>query len=160
MDLNAAHYPDKIGAVAGQWPAWLAGWQATQFWQVDRGRHSSASYLMDPADRSSSTGLPLWGHWRGWKWDAAEPHNDMSSSGSLWYQVMTMTLREPCTVKANYIRTTLNVCLKSRRVLIYFFVYAEEVYSPYVRIRLLIPLLESLHLLFVGLILIMEEILL
>lgn len=63
--------------------AWLAGWQATQFWQVDRGRHRSGSYLMDPADRSSSTGLPLWGHGRGWKWDAAQPHNDMSSSGSV-----------------------------------------------------------------------------
>lgn len=38
---------------------------------------------MDPADRSSSTGLPLRGHGRGWKWDTAQPHNDMSSSGSV-----------------------------------------------------------------------------
>lgn len=34
-----------------------------------------------------------------------------------------------------HVRTTLNICLKSRRELIYSFVYAEEVYSPDVRIK-------------------------
>lgn len=55
----------------GRWPGngCLTGWMtATQLWQVDRARHSHGCYLMDPADRSSCTGLLLWGDGRGRNW--------------------------------------------------------------------------------------------
>lgn len=64
MDLTAAHYPDKAGAVAGQWlPDWLDDSHAVLTGR--HRRHSSGSYLMDPADRSSCSGLLLRREWKG-----------------------------------------------------------------------------------------------
>lgn len=79
MDLNAAHYPDKAGALAANGS--LTGWMtATKLWQVDSGRHRHGGYLMGPVDRSSCTDLLLWGGRGGWKLDSHKPHNDLSDS--------------------------------------------------------------------------------
>lgn len=81
MDLNAAHYPDKAGAVAEQWQSdWLDDSHTAL-----TGRHSeiqcSSVYLMDPADRSSCTTPRPQGNGEAWKLDPAKPHNEISSSG-------------------------------------------------------------------------------
>lgn len=102
MDLNAAHYPDKAGAVAGQWPPdWLddnptllTGRQRqTQQWQLSDGPSRQISVPLAcrcEAMEGVGNGTP-------------QSHNGMSSSGSVIasYEYDSPCPSEPCTIKAN-----------------------------------------------------------
>lgn len=109
MDLNAAHYPDKAGAVARQWPPdWLDDKPRTFDRWAEAETAVGAIWWTQSTD-FSSTGLPLWGHGRGWKWDAAEPHNGMFSSGSV---IASYEYDSPCPSEQNTMKADDMLVLK------------------------------------------------